>query len=286
MSQKVGIVTECVCDLPDDILHKYDIRVIYFQIKTKHGSFRDTVEISAGNIFEYILKQGHVPISKVPEAEEYAQLYKEMLGSYDEVVHICISSKVSASYDAAMRAVRNMGDMGEKIHVFDSEHLSTGQGYLILKAAEMAAAGASASEILQILVSMKSKISTSFIVENVDFLYFNGRLSDKVKRICDRFGLHPILAMKKGELVLDGILVGDYDSAAKKYIKRQLKKSKDIETGRIFLTHAGCSLKMLEEIKKEMEKYCRPKGLIITEASATVSSNCGPNAFGVLFCKK
>ena len=46
------ITTECVADLPESIYKSGDVDVIYFDIMTEKGQFRDTVEVDSTNIVE------------------------------------------------------------------------------------------------------------------------------------------------------------------------------------------------------------------------------------------
>ena len=65
-----------------------------------------------------------------------------------------------------------------------------------------------------------------------------------------------------------------------------LKKPESIDPEVVFLISAGCSYEYLESIKKEIQKYIKCQRLIVNTASATVTSNCGPGTFGVLFMRK
>ncbi len=284
--QKTGIVAECVCDLPKSMLDELDIQIVYFLIKTESGVFTDTNEITADNIWEYMQVSGKAPMSSAPSPETYQDIFTQSLKKYDEVILVAISSGISASCANAEKAVCNMGKNGEKVHIFDSGHLSTGLGYLVIKAAQMAADGAAAAKILYELGELKTRVSTTFVVDSVDCLYRNGKISGQVKKICDRFHLHPVLVMKNGILTLKSVLFGNYEKVCVRYLARELKYPGKIDRTRLFLTHAGCSVKKIERLKEEIMKRCQTEELIVTEASATVSSNCGPNAFGVLFVKK
>ena len=70
-----------------------------------------------------------------------------------------------------------MGEDGRRVHIVDSLHLSTGMGHLVVNAVEMRNNGKSTQEILEQSESMKKRISTSFIADNADYLYRNGRVS-------------------------------------------------------------------------------------------------------------
>ncbi len=283
--QKVGIIAECVCDLPKSYLREHNIDIVYFVIETDSGVFTDTDEITAENILSYMQSGGEKSKSSAPEPEVYKSVFEKNLEKYDELILVAISSGISLSCANAEKAVSEMGEKGKRVHIFDSKHLSTGLGHLVIKAAETAESGMSAEEILSELSELRDRISTSFITESVDFLYRSGKVSEKVKRICGAFNIHPVLAMKNGELTLKSVCIGKYEKACARYIRKELKNPDKIDKERAFLTYAGCSVKMLERVRNEINGKCRFEKLIQTKASATISSNCGPNSFGILFIR-
>ncbi len=283
--QKVGIVAECVCDLPKSYLTEHNIDIVYFLIETDRGVFTDTDEITAENILGYMQSGGNKSMSSAPEPEVYRKVFEKNLKKYEELVLVAISSGISRSVANAEQAVSEMGEAGKRVHIFDSKHLSTGLGHMVIKAAETAEMGMTAEEIISELSELRERVSTSFITENVDFLYRSGKVSEKIKKICGAFNIHPVLAMKNGELTLKSVGIGKYEKACSRYIRSELKNSDKIDKKRAFLTYAGCSVKMLERIKNEINGKCRFEKLVQTKASATISSNCGPNSFGVLFIR-
>ncbi len=283
--QKVGIIAECVCDLPKSYLREHNIDIVYFVIETDSGIFTDTDEITAENVLSYMQAGGKKSKSSAPAPEVYKGAFEKKLDKYDEVILVAISSELSYSCANAEKAVLEMGETGKRVHIFDSKHLSTGLGHLVMKAAETAESGLSANEIFLELEELRDRISTSFIAESVDFLYRNGRVSEKIKKICDAFNIHPVLAMKDGKLILKSVCFGKYEKACSRYIRRELKNPDKIDKKRAFLTYAGCGVKMLERVRNEIYGRCRFEKLIQTKASATISSNCGPGSFGILFIR-
>ena len=284
--QKVKIIAECVCDLPRTWLKEHNIDIVYFTIETDRGVFSDTNEITSENIISYMQAGGKKAHSSAPHPDVYRETFEKNLAEFDEVILVAISSGISLSCENADKAVEQLGEKGSRVHVFDSGHLSSGLGHLVMKAAQMAENGSSASEILAALEALKDKVSTSFIAESVDYLYRNGKVSEKVKKICSAFGIHPILAMKNGELTLKSVTRGDYLKACRRYIKKTLRSAKIVEKNTAFITQAGCNTKMIEWIKNEVSKNCEFENLVVTKASATISSNCGPNTFGIIFIGK
>ena len=282
----IGITTDCVCDLPEEYLKCHDVEVVYFYITTGTGRFKDGFEITSANILEYLESGGEKAETNAPAPEEYRDFFLSQLKKYDELIHISISDKISLSYRNAKAALSIMGEDGKRVRVVNSEHLSTGIGHMVIKAVDTRNAGCTADEIIAETEQMKSHISTSFITMNADYLYRNGRVSKTVKNICDVFMLHPVLAMKNGRITLKSIKIGNYDKSVMRYIKNELRHNGKIARKRLFITHAGCPVKLINDVKAKANELCRFDEVLVTKASATISSNCGMGTVGVLFVKK
>ena len=284
--KKTGITTDCVCDLPEEYIKANDIDIIYFYITTATGKFRDGYEITSGNILEYLENGGEKAETTAPESEEYKSFFENALNRYDELIHIAISSRVSLSYQNATAALKLMGDSGKRVTVIDSAHLSTGMGHMVMRAVELRDQGEDEDEIVKAVESMKHRVSTSFITKNADYLYRNGRTSKNVQRLSAFLMLHPVLTLKNGRITLKTLQIGNYEKSVMNYIKSELKHNSKIDKKRLFITHAGCTLKMISQIKSEAEKLCKFDEVTVTKASATVSGNCGSETIGVLFVYK
>ncbi len=284
--KKICIMTDCACDLPENILKMYDINVIYFYIETERGRFRDIDEITSENVFEYLMSDGKRTKTSPPKAEEFIEYFVKKLGEYDEIIHIAISSQISKCVEVSTKAAKQMGILNECIHIFDSKHLSTGAGLLVIRAAKMAKAGSTTKEILSELETMHSKVSTTFMVQDLDYLYRNGMVSRQAKMLCSMFKVHPVLEMRDGFIKLKSIQIGDYEKSTVRYIKKQLKHVQKIQNNKLFITYAGCSVHDLKIIRQEVDKYISFDSIMKVKASATISVNCGPRTFGLFILKK
>lgn len=283
-NKKVGILAECVCDIPKKTLRELGVDILYFLIETETGVFTDTDEITASNIISYMEAGGKKTKSSPPSPEVYYKAFEKNLKKYDEVIHVAISSQVSYSCENAKKAVEMLGNEGKRVHIFDSCHLSSGLGFFVMRAAELANSGCSADMILSELEKMRERVSTTFMTRNADYLYRNGLVSKLTKNICSWLKIHPVLCLKDGgRLKVKTIIFGNYISACKYYVKSTLKGKSDIDKRCAFITHVGCDVSMLNVIQTEIKKYCSFNELNITSASATISSNCGQGTFGVLF---
>lgn len=283
MHKKIAITSDCVCDLSEDILEEYGVEVVYFYITTDHGCFKDMDEITSRNVVEYFEGGGRFISTEAPRPSEYERFFKRVLTKCDEIIHVTITSTLSASYEYATEAA---GRCDGKVTVYDSKHLSTGIGHLVIKAAKLAEEGKNKEEIITALNQMKNKVSTSFIAENADYLYRTGRVSNWVRVVCSLFKIHPVLGIKNGMMGLKSIEIGNYERATVRYVRRELRRHNKIDKERLFITHSSCTLRLVSKVKNEIEQIYDFEQITETHASATISSNCGKNTLGVLFVWK
>lgn len=282
-SRMVVISTDCVCDLPAELRHRYQIPVMYYYIQTEDARFQDTFEMTSGDLIEYIEQDGKRAYSSCSPVEEYHQFFSELRKKTAKpIIHICMAKNVSSAYANASKAAEDMED----IYVVDSGHLSGGMGIMVLSASEMAERGAVCEVILAELERLKSKVSSSFIVNSTECLMRNGKINKRVAEFCDFFKVHPILKLKDSYMKPVGVRIGSRHTFARSYIRSMLRKKDKVVSDIVFLITAGCSYEFQEFLKEEISKYVEWKQIIINDASATISCNCGSGAFGILFVQK
>lgn len=281
------ITTECVADMPTNFKNEYrDVGLIYYDIQTEGGVFRDTKEITSLNVLEYMMGGHKVAISIIPSANDYKNFFTDKLKEYDEILHVCISSGISEAFENANLARAKMGREGQKVHIIDSRHLSSGQALITMEAIKCRDSGMKCKDILAHLNDFIPRVSTSFLANNADYLYYNKKVDKSIMNICQIFHLHPVLAMINGKLTVKKVYIGNYRKCAVRYIKNTLGKVEEIDTTNGFITYAGCNEELLEYVKAELNKRIKFENLHEGQASATVSCNCGPSTFGVLFARK
>ena len=83
---RIIITTDCVCDLSEELIEKYGIKIIHFYVVTEHGWFKDLEEITSGNIVEYFERGGNQVLSKAPFKEEYEAFFETVLKDGDEIL--------------------------------------------------------------------------------------------------------------------------------------------------------------------------------------------------------
>lgn len=280
--RKIAITADCICDLPEEWLRKLDISLMYCYVHTKEGRFCDITEIYSDSLLDYLKIEGNYAHSSTAPPAEYEYFFADALEKAEHVIHITASTDLSGAYPYALQASKSF----DNVTVFDSQHISSGYGLMVLFAAVMAENGKGAEEICDSLKELRNRICSNFLVPSTETLCRNGKVSTIVDKLCRGLNLHPVLYMSQNKLKLWKIEVGNMQRVNRNYVKQLLHHSKDIDSRLLFLTYAGCSVRQLDEIIAEVDRYIKFDQIILQKASATVSSNCGVGTYGLMFFRK
>lgn len=245
------------------------------------GRFLDEEELMAEELLMHIARGGEGS-SQPPDVEDYERFFAEKLTEAQNVIHITMAKHVSDGYQNAIEAAKSF----ENVTVVDSGHLSSSLGLSVLCAASMAEHHAAKEEIVDAIRRVERLISSAFIINSTHMMCRSGRISKKVQVICDALLLHPVLRLRKSKMVVGGMEMGDFSRAAKKYIKRTLQDTENIDRRILFITYSGMEGKKLQYIQNLVRQYCPFEKIYLQKASSAIASNCGPGSFGLLFMRR
>lgn len=277
--KKISITSDCACDLPTDLLDKYDVELMYLYVKTPFGRFADTREIDSDNLTQFVSEENSLATADSVTVEEYEEFFAEMLTRTEQVIHFALSSRCGGSYEVAVKAARGF----DHVHVVDSEQISGAQGIIVLHAAKLAMEGKKVEEICEEIEKLKPHIKMKFIMPGAHIFSQNGRARAITAKACQRFQLHPIGEMRQGRAKLLGLLGGNLETAWMQGIRWALWHKRKIQRDIIYVTHVGCSVRELEKIKREILR-CVPFARVeIQKASFTTACSAGVSSIGLAF---
>ena len=275
----IRITSDSTCDL-GHLVEQRNIGILSLRVNLGAESFYDGVDIVPQDIFDYVAKTGELPKTSAPSIGEYEEFFTEQLKHVDEVIHFNISEKASGSHNMAKQAAESFSG---KVYVIDSMALSSGQGLLVLKAADMLDEGKTAKEIVAEIEALREKVNTSFVPDSLDYLHKGGRVSGMVKAAASVFKIHPLIMMEKGQLVPGKKYKGKMAVLIKQYIEDLKQMYPHYDKTRCFVTHSCADEDLVAAAKEKVAELFDFDEVIETTAGAIITSHCGRNTLGVLF---
>jgi len=279
---KVKISADSTCDLPKELIDTYDIGILPLYIVRDGDSLRDGEEITTPEVFAYAEQTGKLCGTAAVTMLDYVSAWTEWKKEYDAIVHVSLSSELSASYNNACIAAEEVGN----VWVVDSRNLSTGSGHLVLDAAIMAKNGEEAPEIAAELLRLIPKLDVSFILDTLDNLRRGGRCTALQALGANLLSLKPCIEVHEGSMRVAKKYRGKTDHVFIQYVMDRLKNRDDIDLRRVFITDSGIP----DEVRQTIEDAvlaCQPFEKVYHNLSGcTISSHCGPYSMGVLYYHK
>ena len=277
---KVKICADSTVDLSPELLAKYNISVMPLHVSLGDNDYLDGVDIVPQDIYDYYAATKNLPKSGARSIEEYREFFEQTLSQgYDAIVHFTISAEMSASYNNARLAAQQFSD----VYVVDSRQLSTGIGLLVLDACDMVAAGMDAKAIAERAVSRADAAQSSFIVDNLEFLYKGGRCSSLVYLGANLLQIKPCLEVKNGVIGVASKPMGRYRRCVAKYCENIKRNATNPDTKRCFVTHTKMDEGITEEVIQTVKSWGIFDEILETTAGCTVTTHCGANTIGILY---
>lgn len=281
-NKKVIITSDSTCDLSPELIQKYNIKILPMGVTLGDELYYDGKNITPDEIYAYFEKTQTLPKTSAINMVDFSEFFKPIVEEGYSIVNFTISSEMSTTFNNSRLAA----DEYEDVYTIDSRNLSTGGGLLVLKAAEMAQNGESAEKIVEEINGMIDRVDASFVIDKLNYLHKGGRCSAVAALGANLLKLKPCIEVKNGKMGVGKKYRGKFSDVLREYVCDRLSDTDNIETNRIFVTHAGCDMEIVNAVYEQVKTALPFKEVFLTRAGCTVSSHCGPDTLGILFVRK
>lgn len=283
MDCKVKITADSTCDLSKELLDKYDVTLLPLFVTMGDVSYKDGVDITPQDIYDYVDRTGELPKTAAVSLEDYSRVFGEHTAKGKSIVHICIGSGFSSCYQIACLAAEQF----ENVYVIDSQNLCTGSGHLVIEAATRAQQGMAPAQIQAELLKLIPKVDTSFLIEQLDYLEKGGRCSAIMALGANLLKLRPCIELTDGKLNPAKKYRGLYAKCVEQYVTDRVKDRPELCRKRAILSHTKQdSPEQLEAARRALREHGGFEEILETEAGSTIVTHCGPNTIGVMLMRK
>ena len=198
---RVRIVTDSTSDLPPQVATRLGITVVPAYVQIANQSYRDAPSpegFSREEFYAQLPTMASVPTTAVPPAHEFAVAYRSLVGEADEVIAIVVSTSLSGMYNVACLGAEEAPEL--KVHVVDSGQITMGLGWMAVAAAEAAAEGRSAQEILALIEDIKPRVRVYAVLDTLEYLRRSGRVGWARAKAAQVLRIKPIVEVLLGKV--------------------------------------------------------------------------------------
>lgn len=276
----ICISAETTVDLTKELLEKFEIRTIPFTLVMGEETGFDG-EVTPEDLYAYVAKTNKLPHTAAINVFQYTEYFKELLKTYDHIIHFALSSEISSACSNAITASHDEEVEG-KVTIIDSRSLSTGIALHAIYARKLARAGKSPKEIVDLVLPRIPFGQASFSLESVNYLYKGGRCSMLQMLGANVLKLKPEIYVKDGKMVSGAKYRGPMKKVVMEYVEDTLKLFPNPDKEEVFITYSTAPDDVVEAVKERLLKEGF-QNINITRAGATISCHCGPHCLGILY---
>ena len=199
----IALVTDSVCDLPPELLDRYQIHQIPLTLSFGENHYLDKYTISADQVYTMLDAAPVYPTTSQPSVVRFNRLYGFLAEHYDSIIAVHLSSHLSGTWSISRQAAGELEEI--KVSVIDSKHLSGSLGLIVLRAAEAIDSGKSHEEVVAAVQDFVPKADNFVSVQTLEYMVRGGRVSPMKGVLSKLLNLKPIVSMnEEGRSVLYG----------------------------------------------------------------------------------
>ena len=275
--EKIAILTDSGCDIPENLIEKYHMKVLSLKIIYKDQVFSDGIDIDAAYVYEGFAKE--IPKTSTPNIQEVndaVAILKEE--GYEKIIAICISSGLSGTCNTITTALREVTDM--ETFVFDTKNISFGAGVFAVWVGEKIEEGLSFKEITDVLPHKVMDSKIFYYMDTLDYLKAGGRIGNVTGVVGKILDLKPIISCNEKGIYYTVAMTRGKKNGIKKLLSL-VEENRD-QKELWFTLLNGNAAELAANMKSDLMELCKNGRLIVEkQINASLAIHTGPGLIGI-----
>lgn len=193
----VKVVTDSTSDLTHEVASQLGITIVPLYVHFGTESYRDGIDLTTEEFYRKLAENETLPTTSSPSPGDFARVYDELAQETDEILTITISSRLSATYGAAVEG-KQLRKSQARLEIIDSLSAIVGLGLITISAAKAAQAGASLDEVVDIVRHSIQRVDFRMAFDTLEYLRKGGRIGTAQAFLGSMLKMNPVLTIRNG----------------------------------------------------------------------------------------
>lgn len=278
MKEKIALLTDSACDIPQDLIKKLNIKMLPLKIIYPGKEYSDRVDINPQDVYDKMPDE--IPTTSMPCLGEIKSTIEKIKSEgFTHLLAVHLSSGLSGTFQAVQMAANDIDNMIVK--VIDTKTLSIGQGWMVMDAARNIAQGLSFDKVVNQLYKLKPKVHVYYVLETLEYLRRGGRIGKVAGMLGEFLHLKPIISIDEEGKYFTYCKARGRKKSIERLIQIVEENIKD-KPAYLAVMHGGAR-KEAEEILQRLSHLTNVKEIITSDISPALGVHTGPGLLGVSF---
>lgn len=282
----VAVLTDSTASLPPGQADQAEIEIIALQVVLDGVSSAEGGTGVTGADVAAALRAGRPVTTSRPHPEAFANAYREVARrGARAAVSVHLSGAISGTYDAAVRAAETAP---LSVTVVDSRTMAMALGFAALRGAEVAATGASAAEVCDVIRRQADESVAYFSVDSLEYLRRGGRIGAAQALIGSALAVKPLLTLTDGvvrpheRVRTRAKAVGRLEELAVGACGSALDRGQSVRLAVHHLDDPDAGEELAERLGDRLREHGVDPQIVVSEVSAVLGVHVGPGTLGVV----
>ncbi len=286
MAKKIAVVTDSNSGITQKQAQEMGLYVLPMPFMINNETYFEDITLSQAEFYERLASGADVVTSQ-PSPDSVMKLWDELLQTYDEIVHIPMSSGLSGSCQSALMLA---ADYEGRVQVVNNQRISVTQRQSALDAMELADKGMDAAQIKQFLEDDKFNSSIYIMLDTLYYLKKGGRITPAAAALGTILRLKPVLTIQGDKL--DAFAKARTVSQGKTMMINAIRNDMEKRFGgvnkdNIWLQIAYTyDLDAATQLRDEVAAQFPGFAIHMDPLSLSIACHIGPGSLAVACCKK
>ncbi len=279
----IALVTDSACDLPQDLIDKYQIHMLPLNIFFGDNHYLDKTTIQPEQFYKRLKSEKVFPKTAQINEVSFKNLYSHLASYYDAIIAVHLTGKFSGTFFNSQKAGEKISKEFKKpIAVIDSKNLSGALGLTILRIAREIEKGESFENIVHKADKWVKDSRIYVSVKTLKYMVRGGRVSPWKGLIAKILNVNPIVSMDKdGKSLVFGKTYSQ-KSNMEKVMNHIQEITSEKKVWNYIVLHAN-NEGAAEWYAKEMKQITEKEPVSIVNISPVIGANAGIGAASVAF---
>ena len=278
---EIVIIAESGYDVPAAEAAELGIEIVPMHVSIGQKTIDDG-ELPPAEMLEECRQLGVLPRTSGCTPGDFSVVLDRVHAEHPnaQILYIAYSAVTTCSYESARTAAEGR----DYVHMFDTRHVTIGQGFVVTQTARHLAENPdiSVEELMAWSEELAGRVRMGFVPGDLGYLRAGGRLSNAAFVGATLLRIKPIIELLEGKLVATKKLRGNMEKAALGLMDHMALQG-DYDTDVVYLLH---SAGLPDSIQRAAEEHARElgfKSIRWYESHNVITSHCGPGSFALAF---
>lgn len=279
MNHEIELITDSTCDIPQEMIDQYQIKILSHFVIWGDEQYRDRVTITPQEFYERLKTDPRWPTTAAISTPDFVKAFLEAKArGAKQVLAILISSAMSRAFEAAQQAMK---EVDIPVHLIDAKGPTMSVGWQVLAAARVREAGGKLAEMIAAADEVRKRLVQFVLMDSLEYLARGGRIGNAKRWIGTLLQVKPLVFINHESGLVEPAATPRTRQRAIETLYQMFFERLDVTRPLHIAVLHGNALEAAQQLAERIQNEFHPLELLLNITGPVLGINTGPGALAL-----